>query len=83
MTVTVIRLKSDNIDCWVSERAYEYITATMSTGDWHTHKARKVQIPGVKFDPHTFRYDYLDIEEGEETIWWVYTSDGDCYAEYY
>lgn len=80
--ITVIRLKSDNYDLWVSESAYHYIKLQMSTGDYHTHKARSVKIPARKFDPYSFKSGYLDIEEGEETVWMTYI-DGDCFFEYY
>lgn len=42
--ITVIQLKSDNFNGLVSLQAYEEIRLQMSTGDFHTHKATKVQV---------------------------------------
>lgn len=39
-----IRLKSDNFDGLVTVDAYNEITLQMSTGDYHTHTAKKVKV---------------------------------------
>ena len=43
--ITVVQLKCDNFDGLVSIEAYEEIRLQMSTGDYHTHKAKKVRVP--------------------------------------
>lgn len=38
----LIRVKSDNYDCWFTKEAYYYLTLIMSSGDYGSHKAYRI-----------------------------------------
>lgn len=56
----VIKLKSDNFNCLVTKEAYKEIRLQMSTGDFHTHKAREVTVKNLN-NVYTLEH-FLDDE---------------------
>lgn len=49
--VAVVYMQSFNyIPCWMTEEAYKQITLTMSTGDFHTHKALRIFVEPETID---------------------------------
>ena len=85
--ITVIRLKADNYDCWVSEEAYQELRLLMSTGDFHTHRTKTLevtpdQLENLKFHSGKGFLDFIDFRDGEPgNCWYWYDGSGDCVVE--
>ena len=93
----VYRIKSDNFDGWCSFQGYQYLIMTMSTGDYHTHKARKFEVDSNTLDKIMWHSSirnangsvrrqsgFLDIttdDETGETLEVYYDGFGDCFLE--
>ena len=76
----VVRLKSDNFDCFMSELVYNEIRLQMSSGDFGTHRVKHLEIPSYKihslkqkdkwFEPEEIELGksiLQDLNEAEET----------------
>ena len=58
VTMTLIKLKSDNFDQeLITPEAYEYVALTMSTGDHATHETEVFVMP--KTDPRAKKAIYI------------------------
>jgi len=87
--ITVIRLKSDNYNCYVSPEVYREITLTMSSGDYGAHKAREIEVSSNTLE--NIRYfskglGYIDkmptdIEHNHAGMYYFYNGTGDCWIE--
>jgi hypothetical protein len=83
-TRTIIRLKSDNFDCFVTYDAYCRITHTMSSGDFGSHKHRVLemesnQVENLKWHSGKGLID-LTHRDGE-LVFAYYDGKGDCTFE--
>jgi len=90
---TIVRLKSDNYDCYVSESAYNEICLQMSTGDHATHRAKVVTVDCDKLNNIQFHsvgsyssgfVDYLRVEDEfvDGAMAWYCYDGGDCYISF-
>lgn len=86
--ITIYRLKSDNLDCFVSAEAYREITLQMSTGDFGAHRKRELtvtpdQLERIKYHSgkHFVDFTTLGLGDDEELLWWFYDGQGDCTFE--
>jgi len=84
--ITVIRLKSDNYNCYVSIDAYKAITLEMSTGDYGSHQSREIEVSCNKYQDILFsnKFGFIDLEitqYEEDSYWVIYDGKGDIYKE--
>lgn len=79
--ITVIRLKSDNFDCYVSEYAYKDISLQMSSGDYGSHRARYVLVSPNQLENIKYNSKMGYVDKTEDQCFWFYPGDGDCYIE--
>lgn len=85
--IKIIRLKSDNYDCYVSEAAYNEIRLQMSSGDYgsHVHKELTVsvnQLDDIKFSRGSGFVDFAPFDYDDKRAWYFYDGDGDCIVEF-
>jgi hypothetical protein len=88
----LIRLKSDNYDCYVAPEVYEDITLTMSSGDYGAHIAKVVFVDsnqledirwhkGIGLIDKGTEIDDMDQNEPLEVVYYFYDGHGDCNIE--
>lgn len=75
----IIRVKSDNFNCWMSEDFYYRAILSMSSGDYGSHMARFLEV-GSSFDPFTDLNgrEFFDLDGDLELY---YDGRGDCIIE--
>lgn len=81
---TIYFLKSDNIQAWVSESFYQELRLQMSTGDFHTHRARSVQLDPNQLEDLKYHSgkQFIDLVPcGEEQLIYDYDGAGDCHVQ--
>jgi hypothetical protein len=84
---TVIRLKSDNYDCYVSVDAYKSIRLEMSSGDFGSHKTRFLEVDGNQLEKiKSTALGFLDLvmlgdKDCTELLYWSFHQYGDCNYE--
>lgn len=87
------RIESNIINGWLTENAYNYYVCLMSTGEYHTHKKRTVDVTddllnlSVKHPKKNFidimdndLHLYLEDYDGVEAVSYWYKA-GDCDIE--
>lgn len=63
--VKLIRIKSDNYDCYLDQKSYQDIILTMSTGDYATHKAIIVHVGTHRLD----ELKLITFDEDNQGYW--------------
>lgn len=81
-TTTIIRLKSDNFDCFVSLEAYRVIRLQMSSGDFGAHRARSIEVSPETMERLRWHsgHGFVDLshQEGPDRVLWsFYDGKGD------
>lgn len=87
--ITVYRVYSDNFNCWMSAEAYAESRLQMSTGDFHTHRARAIELTPNQYQNLIFHSGRVTVDfgpcgDGEdmELCFFYYDGNGDCDVEY-
>lgn len=77
----IVRIKSDNYNCYMRETVYNEVRLQMSTGDFHTHRVKHLEISSYKihslkikdlwFEPEEVELGesiLIELTENEETV---------------
>ena len=84
---TVIRIKSDNADCYLTIAAYKVLILQMSSGEFGTHKTRLLEVDGNTYakiqETEIGLLDVMPMEcvDGVEILYWAFYQKGDCNFE--
>jgi hypothetical protein len=82
--INIVRLKSDNYDCFVCEDAYKAIILEMSSGDYGSHRARFIQVSLETLERLRWHSGHGLISyytDGNDYFWAFYDGNGDCFIE--
>lgn len=82
-SIEVIRLKSDNYDCYVCPETYYHITLQMSSGDFGAHKHRSLEVNSSATMDNIRRFNkfgYIEYDK-ENQGYWFYDGKGDAQFE--
>ena len=81
----MIRLLSDNYECWCTCKAYKEITLQMSTGDHGVHKAIGLWVDCQTEDGLKNRVlvEHINNPDTDEMIGLCYWDNGDYRDEYF
>lgn len=80
-TITVIRLKSSEYNCYVSVNAYRAIILNdMSTAEYNTHRYREIEITPDRLEDIKYhnKLGYIDVRSG---YYELYDGNGDVNYE--
>ena len=82
--IQIVRLKSDNFDCYMSLNAYHELRLEMSSGDFGVHKTRLITVSPETLE--TIKYHkkpgFIDLVNVDgEVRWFFYDGEGDCVVE--